>query len=156
VTDWDPDIDWLLNESAGALGERSAHASQVAQIERGGPSASTVGDTMTDAQLDAARRQRRLLRWWRRVGARHQTTLVAHYTCSISVTKALGVAGALGPLAGVVLAQAERRQSVVDACQRRDERVLGGLRKRAEVAIRRAHEAWREAKTEAARAAMEA
>jgi hypothetical protein len=110
----DRDIDWLLNVSASAIGQRGTLSSVVSILERGGPSnlSGTNPDNVTDEQLLAVGRLRRLVALWNRVPAEHRLVLRAYYESAQHPT---GVRESLNRLAGVAVILNDKH--TLDACR---------------------------------------
>jgi hypothetical protein len=152
--DYDPDIDWLLNDAPALLGERSGLGGTVATIERGVSSGGTIANTGPhhDAALNAMRSvglARRLDQIWSRLDQQTQRVLRARYMkrthwptgCVVFLT---------AELVGVAMLLAEDRKVLTKACQsaaKNDSaKTIQKAAKRAETAVARAHETWDAAK----------
>lgn len=155
---YEADVEWLLCDAPGLLGERSVAASNFGAIERGGasPSISDTGpyhNQFIDA-IDAVDRARKLSAAWEALPTHHQATLRARY-----ITRQywpLGCQAFLSQaLVGVALYYAEDREALLDACTRGSQkdakRVITAATKDAFERVRDAHNEWRRIRREQAR-----
>lgn len=88
-TYWLSSLEWFICRSSSALGSRSAHASFVAILERGGHSSSgtfedpyhagMIGETARFRDEGAVAMYRRIWPRWRWLSPQHQHVLVVHY-----------------------------------------------------------------------------
>jgi hypothetical protein len=158
--DYDPDIDFLLNEAPALLGERSGQGATQAAIERGKAGGHTIANNgpYHDAAINAlgdVRRARRLDEVWHRLTPDTQRILRARYLkrshwptgCLVFLTC---------ELVGVAMLLADDRKALERACQSaakdQSAKLIQRSRKRAETAVVRAHDAWDGAKKARARA----
>lgn len=157
--DYNPNIDWLLNEAPALLGERSAQASVVASIERGADFTGGISDNGPhhEAAINAIRaveQARELDAIWKSLPSHHQQVLRARYIrrqhwptgCVVFLTT---------ELVGVAMLLAEDRKELRQACcsaaKNASARLIKRERERARRAVRDAHGAWNAARRERAR-----
>jgi hypothetical protein len=157
--DYDPDIDFLLNEAPSLLGEKSGQGATAAAIERGVSSGGTIADNGPhhDAAISAIEsvgRARRLDEIWLMLDAGTRQVLRARYLkrshwptgCLVFLTS---------DLVGVAMLLSPDRKELEKACQsaakNASAKAIQRDRKLAERAVVRAHEDWDAAKRKRAK-----
>lgn len=148
---WDANLDWLLNCSSSAMGQRGTTAAVIAAIERGGASGSCNLDELMLERIgygqggtNAVTRERRLRHRWAVLPTEHARVLAVHYAPRRAGDKAEQHVGFCARVAVVFAADPA---ALLRACDRVTD---GGAadtrreaRERAEKAVRAAHRAWR-------------
>jgi hypothetical protein len=159
----DPEIHWLLNQAAAALGQRSAHQGLVSVLEHAGfPTGVPETDIYDDRHVGWGKfcvgdveRWRRLMPVWRILVTSEQAILAAHYAGARGGLPAeiwARVDGALGIYAAAALwlHHGEPLARLIEVCSdsQREGRAdaLKMASKRVEKAVRGAHRAWQAAR----------
>lgn len=146
----DRDLEWLLCEMPGLMGETSGHGALVAALERGpgGSSSSERAWRTVERARPHAARATRLKAIWASLAPDHRQLLKEHYTAPAS--RRPGVAAQLGELAGVALVLAADRGRLEAACSHATEprhaRLIAEARRAAQRALSQAHRAWASAR----------
>lgn len=163
---WCAELDWLINSSGSALGQRGTLGSVISRLERGNSGGSSNDEPYSDQVLgfgSAWAGKNGDVERWRRVSRRYfalppdmQVIIGVRYTPPRNPDP--GVVGQLGRWASLAvhLTPAERVEGLLKACLTPKERdssaVLKAALKRAEKACREAHRAYLDIKAkEAAR-----
>jgi hypothetical protein len=152
--DYNPDLDWYLNDAPALLGERSGQANVEAAIERGG-GGNTNGVTDNGpyheaaiAALPAVARARKLSANWERLTVEQRQVAQARYRkknrwdtgCVVFLT---------AELVGVAMMLSDNPKALRAACRsaakNESAKLIKRERDRAQKAVRDMHQAWKEA-----------